>query len=330
MRTFRMHRNALIIAFAAMLASEVAAFSLVQPCSRLHRSRLAATDEEIAWMLDDSAWDEDDDEDDEAFDEEMRVRAAAEHESYASRTTPLKPATDAVDAVRKQGVALVEDALPDASLREALRGRILERRDAGAGLSAVLGERCDGGATTRFDIRLPYDDVVSEATTTLLRGPLAAALDALVGPEAQLWECAALVSEAGAPAQTVHGDTFWDSEPCLYTAFVALQDIDLERGPTLFFPGSHLSPDAQDDLEDDGPSALDAFGAEVGAMRAGACTLYDGRLLHAGQPNSKGTRVLFYVSFKAPGADGGLGNEAAHSIDAELFGRGLTLGDLLG
>ena len=281
-------------------------------------------------MLDDSAWDEEDEEDDEAFDEQMRVRATAEHAGYASRTTPLAPATDAVDAVRTRGVALVEDALPDASLREILRSRILERRDAGAGLSSVLGERCDGGATTRFDIRLPYDDVVSEATTKLLRGPLAAALDALVGPEAQLWECAALVSEAGAPAQTVHGDTFWDSEPCLYTAFVALQDIDLERGPTLFFPGSHLSADAQDDLEDDGPSALDAFGAEVGVMRAGACTLYDGRLLHAGQPNTRGTRVLFYVSFKAPGADGGLGNEAAHSIDADLFGRGLTLGDLLG
>ena len=283
-------------------------------------------------MLDDDAWDEEDEEDDEAFDEQMRVRAAAEHESYASRTTPLKPATDAVDAVRKQGVALVEDCLPDASLREVLRSRILERRDAGAGLSSVLGERCDGGATTRFDIRLPYDDVVSKATSSLLRrgGPLAAALDALVGPEAELWECAALVSEAGAPAQTVHGDTFWDSEPCLYTAFVALQDVEPGLGPTMFFPGSHLSATAQDDLEDDGPSALDAYGAELGVMRAGACTLYDGRLLHAGQPNSKGTRVLFYVSFKAPGADGGLGNEAAHSIDADLLGRGLTLGDLLG
>ena len=115
----------------------------------------------------------------------------------------------------------------------------------------------------------------------------------------------------------------------MYTAFVALQDVDVERGPTLFFPGSHLSADAQDDLEDDGPSALDEFDAEVGVMRAGACTLYDGRILHAGQPNSKGTRVLFYVSFKAPGADGGLGNEAAHSIDADLFGRGLTLGEFL-
>ena len=154
---------------------------------------------------DDDAWD--DDEDDEAFDEQMRIRAIAEHESYASRTTPLKPAKDAVDAVRTRGVALVEDALPDASLREMLRSRILEQRGAGAGLSSVLGERCDDGATTRFDIRLPYDDVVSEATATLLRGPLAAALDALVGPEAELWECAALVSEKGAPAQTVHGDT---------------------------------------------------------------------------------------------------------------------------
>ena len=206
MSTNKMHRNALIIALAAMLASRVAAFALVPPSSRLHRSRRRATEEEIAWMLDDDIWDEE--EDDEAFDEQMRVRAAAEHESYASRTTPLKPAKDAVDAVRTRGVALVEDCLPDASLREALRSRILERRDAGAGLSSVLGERCDGGATTRFDIRLPYDDVVSEATTTLLRGPLADALDALVGPDAPLWECAALVSEAGAPAQTVHGDTF--------------------------------------------------------------------------------------------------------------------------
>ena len=140
-----MHRNALIIALAAMLASRVAAFALVPPSSRLHRSRRRATDEEIACMLDDSAWDEDDEEDDEAFDEQMRVRAAAEHENYASRTTPLKPAKDAVDAVRTRGVALVEDCLPDASLREALRSRILEQRDAGAGLSSVLGERCDGG-----------------------------------------------------------------------------------------------------------------------------------------------------------------------------------------
>ena len=312
-----------------MLASNVAAFSLVQPCSRLHRSRRRATEEEIAWMLDDDAWDEEDEEDDEAFDEQMRVRATAEHANYASRTTPLAPAKDAVDAVRTRGVALVEDALPDASLREMLRSRILERCDAGAGLSSVLGERCDDGATTRFDIRLPYDDVVAKATSSLLRGPLGDALEALVGLQAPLWECAALISEEGAPAQTVHGDTFWDAEPCLFTAFVALQDIDLARGPTLFFPGSHLSATAQDDLEDDGPSVLDAFDAEVGAMGAGACTLYDGRLLHAGQPNTRGTRVLFYVSFKAPGADGGLGNEAAHSIDADLFGRGLTLGDFL-
>ena len=67
-----------------MLASNVAAFSLVQPCSRLHYSRLAATEEEIAWMLaadDDDAWD--DDEDDEAFDEQMPV-------SYTHLTLPTK------------------------------------------------------------------------------------------------------------------------------------------------------------------------------------------------------------------------------------------------
>ena len=85
-----MHRNAHMVALAAMLAAEIAAFALVPPSSRLHRSRRRATEEEIAWMLDDDAWDEDDEEDDEAFDEQMRVRAAAEHESYAARATPLR------------------------------------------------------------------------------------------------------------------------------------------------------------------------------------------------------------------------------------------------
>ena len=88
-----------------------------------------------------------------------------------------------------------------------------------------------------------------------------------MGPDAPLWECAALVSEAGAPAQTVHGDTFWDSEPCLYHGLCGTAGCQRELGPTLFFPGSHLSATAQDDLEDDGPSALDAFEAEIGVMR---------------------------------------------------------------
>ena len=319
-----MHRNALIIALAAMLAAETAALALAPPSSRLHRSRRRATEEEIAWMLDDSAWDEDDEEDDEAFDEQMRVRATAEHASYASRTTPLKPAKDAVDAVRTRGVALVEDCLPDASLREALRSRILERRDAGAGLSAVLGERCDDGATPptwlsrRHRIAQPRRPAPRRAARLGSRG----------------------ARSRNQGVRVIRARPGRRRRPCTGTrsGIQTLPVYGLRRaaryapraGPDAFFPGSHLSATAQDDLEDDGPSALNAFGAEVGVMRAGACTLYDGRLLHAGQPNSKGTRVLFYVSFKAPGADGGLGNEAAHSIDADLFGRGLTLGDLVG
>ena len=46
-----------------MLASRVASFALVPPSSRLHRSRRRATEEEIAWMLDDDNWDEEEDAD---------------------------------------------------------------------------------------------------------------------------------------------------------------------------------------------------------------------------------------------------------------------------
>ena len=82
----------------------------------------------------------------------------------------------------------------------------------------MLGATSDDGAARRYDVRLPFDDTIEAATRTLLAGPLGEIVDALVGDGAELWECAALISETRAPPQAVHADTIWDAAPCLFTA----------------------------------------------------------------------------------------------------------------
>ena len=50
---------------------------------------------------------------------------------------------------------------------------------------------------------------------------LGATFDCLAGgADAEMWECAALISAPGSAAQAVHSDTMWSPSPCLFTAFV--------------------------------------------------------------------------------------------------------------
>ena len=53
-----------------------------------------------------------------------------------------------------------------------------------------------------------------------------------------LQEIACLISEPGSRTQPLHPDTPYTSSPPLYAAFVALQDIDIEMGPTVYLPGT--------------------------------------------------------------------------------------------
>jgi hypothetical protein len=55
---------------------------------------------------------------------------------------------------------------------------------------------------------------------------------------ASLWEYSTMTSDPNSPRQPIHPDNSWTEQPVLYTAFVALQDITAEMGPTLFLPGT--------------------------------------------------------------------------------------------
>ena len=245
------------------------------------------------------------------------------------RTVPLvasRTSQDAVAAVARIGVSRLNSVVSEATAVQ-LRKFIVDWRDqtvARAGKDAAAGARelsrvlspSDGGDkdATRWDIRLPWSAPVEAAVREMLRasGLLGDSLHTLSGgDEAELVECAAIISAAGAAPQMVHSDTIPSDGPQLITAFIALQEVVPHMGPTRFLPYTHsapLSAIAHMALARDEPGPgffEEADSVSALHMNVGDCTLYDSRLLHCGGPHRSphpstpsSERVLFYVSFR--------------------------------
>ena len=164
---------------------------------------------------------------------------------------------------------------------------------------------------------------------------LGAAVAALVGDDAQLWELAAIFSAPGAAPQVVHADAVWTPRPLLLTAFVALQPVTRAMGPTRFLPRTHVDPAPAAALRDGGdvsdvplPPGARAPPSRVALLHAGDAALYDGRLLHCGGANrSDELRVLLYLTFRA--ADGGGQVEREEGGRRATAADGLTLESLM-
>jgi len=264
----------------------------------------------------------------------LTLRLSRERAEQASRDSR------AAATVRHKGVAKVGGALApgtaaalrefvlaerDRSLAEAVRDPSI-LADRFSNVQTPRGEGSDA-AVTRWDLRLPLNTVVGKALRELLSGgedSLGAAFAALAGGRrAELWELGAVVSEPGAAAQPVHFDA---PARCLFTAFVALQDITPDTGPTSFLPGTH-SEAVHRRFEQDPDAFLEDAGAASALLHAGDAALYDSRVLHWGGANcSDKTRALLYVTFRDPSADVSALGVEQHSIRKELSGR-IRLGD---
>ena len=163
--------------------------------------------------------------------------------------------------------------------------------------------------TNRYDLKLELAPPVVAALGEALPSVAPLLADAL-GEDAELFELAALISDPKAPRQPAHPDTPHKEGvgASIVTAFVALQDVDAEMGPTSMIPRTHTADaHAKFNSPDDGGRARVALLREapnhVGELRVGDANLIDSRLIHCGGSNdSRKRRVLFYFSFRRKGA----------------------------
>ena len=269
-------------------------------------------------------------------------RAFGGDDDRATPLVALGQGEDAAAVVSLNGVVRLNGIL-SATRAAALRTFVLEQRDTSVAraaadselgatlLSRVLSPKDAGSAeVTRWDVRLPWDDVVRDAVLEIMGGELGAAFSALSGgDDAELFECAAVISKEGAASQIVHSDTVISDAPTLHTAFVALQDVLPHHGPTRFLKATHTGAFAaasHGDLARDDTSFCEAAPSVSAILNSGDCTLYDSRTLHCGGPHLEAPllttateRVLFTISFRHTSAtEAQLSNEDVHGAGSIL------------
>jgi ectoine hydroxylase-related dioxygenase (phytanoyl-CoA dioxygenase family) len=262
------------------------------------------------------------------------------------------------DILAREGVVGIDNVLPSSSesdLCQELRDYILDYRQSSQ--EAVCRDKIPRNerfakcllSDHRDDLLLPLTNdapLVKEALRHILNhAKVGSIIERLLGPDATLFELAALISDPGSARQNIHPDHACsndnDTKPLVLTCFVALQTVEPNMGPTVWIPHTHtlemhdrfqrrrvedvfaspLSP--KDEL-------LQSMPHFVGTpMPAGSSALFDSRLLHAGTANTSEqhqSRVLFYFSFQRRNASVGV---ERGSLGYGLDQAALTVSDSL-
>ncbi len=205
----------------------------------------------------------------------------------------------------------------------------------------------------RFDVKLPLENIlnavtpkassidsIQESTETKTRTALQLLLNTVrpilspllssnvtKGDDSELFDLSAVVSDPGSAEQTLHFDQAHTADPSVYSIFVALQDLTVDMGPTVYVPFSHrkegIGTKEQNNL----------LQPQVGLMKRGDVVIFDGRIFHQGTANtSKKRRTLFYVSFKSNFKNSQVSstssNHNAGSLLSEIAEKRYTMGRL--
>lgn len=117
-------------------------------------------------------------------------------------------------------------------------------------------------------------------------------------------EFAALITDSGAASQPVHPDSRYAMHAPLWTVFVALQDVDMDMGPTIFLTQTHTSHthDCFTGGQERKEQLLDSSEYRRSVLKKGDAAVMDSRTLHFGDKNDSDgkRRVLLYFTIRNP------------------------------
>jgi ectoine hydroxylase-related dioxygenase (phytanoyl-CoA dioxygenase family) len=193
------------------------------------------------------------------------------------------------------------------------------------GFGNVFSRRC------RYDMYLRPVGIYGQVLDALLSadsvmGPMFR--NHLLHPNGQpgiFHEFSALVCDPTADSQPIHPDASYcdDHLVPMWTVFVALQDVELDMGATVFLPGTHQAH-VHADLNSADPDAKNGMLASAeyrrSTLKAGDVAIMDARTLHFGSANtSDKRRVLLYFTIRNP---------AHGDTDADFPGCGSLYTDL--
>ncbi|GFH44644.1 hypothetical protein CTEN210_01118 [Chaetoceros tenuissimus] len=281
----------------------------------------------------------------------VKVRGAGSAGGFSSKSTKKSKGITQPEGkvysqhLKEQGVVRIDNILK-ASTAKKLRKYVYELREIST--KEVEDENNSITSLDRFanvllktnrcDLTLPLgqantDALIDALAEAILDSPVGSTIAATFGEDAVLHELSTLISDKGSQRQNVHPDTPYlehHPDPVLYTCFIALQDVELDMGPTTWYPNTHTKEahevfkaggEGKDDLLANTPAVL-------GTLKKGSCAIFDSRCLHCGTSNQSAkdmSRALFYFSFKCPKV-GNPGNPA--SIRREIGGAMLSLKDI--
>jgi hypothetical protein len=119
-----------------------------------------------------------------------------------------------------------------------------------------------------------------------------------------LHEFSSLICDSGAKSQPIHPDTPYSVHAPLWTVFIALQDVRVDMGPTIFLPGTHTL-DCHDRLKLDVEQKHEMFASREyrrSLLKKGDCAVMDSRTFHFGDANisEETRRVLMYFTIRNP------------------------------
>ncbi|KAL3936173.1 MAG: hypothetical protein SGBAC_008455 [Bacillariaceae sp.] len=250
--------------------------------------------------------------------------------------------------LREQGVVRIDNVLSK-DLADSIRGRVYQMRRESedlvqSGTVPHLARFADvllNGDRDRCDMTIPLgtecdDDKPEEHSwvpqalaSVLVDSPVGGTYQNVLGNKAILREWSCIMSDPSSDRQVMHYDTPYNEDPVLYTCFIALQDIELNMGPTTWMPETHDSQEIHHQFQDETKPSGAAVSPKdqlllskptvLGTMSKGSCAIYDSRLLHAGGANtSDKSRAILYCTFQNPKVTN-LGNPG--SIRKNLIGQ---------